>query len=406
MTDIPADVNTNALAGQPVKVIERDGVRYTLLGTAHVSRASAEAVRAMLNQQEFDAVAVELCGSRYDALTNPDAWKNMNLLQVIRQGKGGLVAANLALGAYQRRLADQFGIEPGAEMKAALDEAKARDLPHLLIDRDVGITFKRMFRRVRFWDKLNLFSGLIYSLISKEEITEEEIEKLKEGDMLESTFSEFASQSESLYHSLIAERDEFMAARLREDAHTHGHREVMAVVGAGHLAGIARHLADDAGEPEQQQQALSTVPPRGWFVRALPWLITALVLTGFAIGFSRNPGLGWELVLTWVLINGVLAAVGAACAGGHPLTILSGFLAAPLTSLNPTVAAGMVTASVETWLRKPTIGDFSHLRDDVTTVRGWWHNRVSRILLVLILSNVGSMLGTWIAGLRIVERLV
>ncbi|MDX1569949.1 MAG: TraB/GumN family protein [Xanthomonadales bacterium] len=390
---------------QPVRIVERDGVKYTLLGTAHVSRRSAEAVHALLEDSDFDAVAVELCGARHAAMTNPDAWKQLDLFQIIRQGKGGLVAANLALGAYQRRLAEQFGIEPGAEMKAALDQADAKGLPHVLIDRDVGITFKRVFRQVSFWEKLSLFGGMVFSLFSTEEITEEDIEKLKEGDMLEATFAEFAQQSESLYGALIAERDEFMASSLREAAAEQGHRNVLAVVGAGHLKGIVKHLEGDTDEPDEQQRRLNAVPPRGYLLRALPWLITLAVLTGFAIGFARSPELGWELVATWVLINGSLAALGAAAAGGHPLTVASGFLAAPLTSLNPTVAAGMATACVEIWLRKPTVGDFSRLRDDVVEWRGWWKNRVSRTLLVMVFSNLGSIAGTWIAGLRIVERL-
>lgn len=390
---------------QPIRVIERDGVRFTLLGTAHVSRASAEAVTRIIEGGDFDLVAVELCGSRYAAMTNPDAWKDMDLFRVIRDGKGGLVAANLALGAYQRRLAEQFGIEPGAEMKAALEAAEARTVDHALIDRDVGITFKRMFRSVGLFEKFNLFSGLLYSLFSREEITEEEIEKLKEGDMLESTFSEFAMRSGSLFTALISERDVFMADRLREAARDGEHREVLAVVGAGHLAGIATELESTDVEPGSAQAELEAVPPRGLVSRALPWVITVAILTGFVIGFSRSPDLGIELVLTWVLVNGLLASLGAAIAGGHPLTIASGFLAAPLTSLNPTVAAGMVTASVETWLRKPTVGDFTRLRDDVLRMSGWWRNRVSRILLVLVFSNLGSMAGTWIAGLRIFERL-
>ena len=391
--------------GQPMEVVERDGVTYTLLGTAHVSKASADAVTEIVGAGAYDLIAVELCGSRYAAMTNPDAWKELDLFQVIREGKGGLVAANLALSAYQRRLAEQFGIEPGAEMRAALDAADERGVDHALIDRDVGITFKRMFRKVGFFEKFSLFSGLIYGLFSREEITEEDIEKLKQGDMLESTFSEFAAQSQSLYTSLIADRDVFMADRLREDAGAKGSKNVLAVIGAGHLAGITRELKETQAEPGTMQAQLNEVPPRGWFSRSLPWLITIAVLSGFLIGFLRSPELGLELVLTWILVNGLLAAVGATIAGGHPLTIASAFVAAPLTSLNPTVAAGMVTASVETLLRKPTVGDFTRLRDDVIKLSGWWRNRVSRILLVLVFSNIGSMLGTWIAGLRIVERL-
>lgn len=386
---------------QPMRIIERDGVHYTLLGTAHVSRASVDAVNEMIQDGGFDAIAVELCESRYTSLTNPDAWHKMDLFKVIREGKAGLLAANLALGSYQRRLADQFGIEPGAEMKAALDRAEEQDLPHLLIDRDISITLKRVFRKVGFLEKMSLLGGIVFSMFNRDEITEEDIEKLKQGDVLESTFAEFAEQSEPLYDGLIAERDQFMAARLRQEAQDSQHERVLAVVGAGHLEGFARHLQNDSEDPDTQVSALNTLPPRRAWVKWIPWLITALVLAGFGYGFSQNSDLGWETIKIWILFNGALAAVGALIAGAHPLTILTAFVAAPLTSLNPTIAAGMVTASMEAWLRKPRVEDFAAMRDDLLRTSGWWRNKVARILLIFVLSNLGSIAGTWIAGFKI-----
>src|SRR5215468_4704908 len=185
----------SAAADQPIAHVTRDGVDYTVLGTAHVSRVSVDAVRELLQTQPFDAVAVELCESRYRALCDPEAWRNMDLLQVIRSGKAGVVAANLALSAYQRRLAEQFGIEPGAEMKAAVELADRNKIPVWLIDRDVGVTLRRAYRSVRLRDRLAIMSGLIASIFERSEIEEADIEKLKHGDMLQSAFTEFARQS-------------------------------------------------------------------------------------------------------------------------------------------------------------------------------------------------------------------
>jgi pheromone shutdown-related protein TraB len=391
--------------GQPVRSVVRDGVEYTLIGTAHVSRASAEAVRDMATSGEYDAIAVELCQARYDSLTAERKWTDLDLYKILREGKAGLVMANLALSAYQRRIAEQFGIEPGAEMRAASVAAKELGLPLQLIDRDLATTLKRSYARVPWYKRLYLMAGLALGMVSSEEIDEESIEKLKEGDILESTFTEFAEHSPELYEALIAERDRYMAARLREDNHDAQGRKVLVVIGAGHMDGLARHLEGSREEPAGERGKLEVIPPKKRWPRLIPWVIIALVLTGFIIGFSRSPELGWQLVFIWVAINGGLAALGALIARGHPVTVLSAVIAAPLTSLNPTIAAGMVTGLVESWLRKPRVADLENLRFDITTLKGWFRNPATRILLVFFLSNLGSAIGTWVAGFRIFGEL-
>lgn len=376
----------------------------TLLGTAHVSRSSAEQVEAELDSLDYEVVAIELCPSRYEALTQPDRLAELDLMQVIRQGKAAMVMANLAMAAYQQRLGEQLGIEPGAEMRMAVDQADRHGLPIALIDREIGVTLNRTARGLSWWRRAALFSGLIGSLISREEVSEEDIEHLKEGDVVETTFAEFAHDRNDLYEPLIAERDRYMAAKLREAASEHPGKKILAVIGAGHLKGIERHLGD-TDDPAHTLRQLETVPAKSRWPKLIPWLIVALVFTGFYIGFTRNPDLGWQLVRDWVLINGGLSAFGALIAAAHPLTIVTAFLAAPLTSLNPTIGAGMVTAAAELWLRKPRVGDFSRLRKDTTALRGWWHNRVSRTLLVFLFSTLGSAIGTYLAGFLIYDRL-
>jgi pheromone shutdown-related protein TraB len=389
------------LHDQPVRHITRDGVDYTLLGTAHVSRASAEAVKKMASSGEYDVVAVELCQARYDALTAERKWTDLDLYKIIRQGKAGLVMANLALSAYQRRIAEQFGIEPGAEMRAATVAAKERNIPLQLVDRDLATTLRRSYASVPWYKRIYLMAGLALGMISSDEIDEEAIEKLKEGDILESTFTEFAEQSPELYEALITERDRFMAARLREENVDSAGKKVLVVIGAGHMEGLAMHLESGEADPIAEREQLEAMPPRSRWPRAIPWAIMLLVITGFAIGFSRSPELGWQLVIIWVAINGGLAALGALIARGHPLTVLSAVVAAPLTSLNPTIAAGMVTGLVESWLRKPRVSDLENLRFDITTLKGWFRNPATRILLVFFLSNLGSAIGTWVAGFKI-----
>ena len=390
---------------QPIREITRDGVHYVLLGTAHVSRTSVDAVTQMADSGKFDAIAVELCPARHQALTKQQQWKDMDLYRIIRERKAGLVMANLALGAYQRRIAEQFGIEPGAELKAAADAAVAHDLPLQLIDRDLATTLKRSYRAVPWYKRMMLTTGLIMSTVSSDEIDEEQIEKLKEGDILESTFTEFAEQSPELYEALIAERDRFMAARLRQENKDNTGQHILVVIGAGHLEGLAKYLEADEQDPKIEVEKLSKVPKPARWPKFVPWVIAALVITGFWIGFSRSPELGWQLVTLWVVINGSLAALGALLARGHPLTIISAMIAAPLTSLNPAVAAGMVTGAVESWVRKPKVSDLEKLRDDATTLKGWFKNPATRILLVFFFSNLGSAIGTWVAGFQIFDAL-
>jgi len=240
----------NVLEGQPIARVRRADVEYVLLGTAHVSRVSAAAVTAMLEAEPFDAVAVELCEPRYTSMRDPDAFRRLDLFQVIRQGKVGLIAANLALSAFQRRLAEQFGIEPGAEMKAAIDGAEARNLPVWLVDREIGTTLKRAYRSVGFLDRMSIVGGLGASLLTHDDVSEDEVEKLKQGDLLGSMFNEFARESPPLYEALIAERDRFMTASLRDEVAHHPVKRVLVVIGAGHLAGIERELGAQI-EPAQ-----------------------------------------------------------------------------------------------------------------------------------------------------------
>jgi len=382
--------------------------QITLLGTAHVSRSSVEDVSTSLNSGLFDAVAVELCSNRHNAIMNPDSLAKMDLFQVLRDKKTTMVIANLALGAYQQRIADEIGIEPGAEMKAAIQLADKLKLPVLLIDREISTTLKRVYANVSWWRRFELIAGLLASVVNHEKVSEEEIEKLKQGDMLESALHQFAEQNESLFKPLIQERDEYMSMSLFSQLETTEYSNILAVVGAGHVAGMSTRLKNTPPSTAQIDESLSRlkhVPKRSRWLKSFPWLIVLLVLVGFGIGFSRNTELGLDIMLDWVLINGGLSALGALLAAAHPLTILVAFIAAPLTSLNPMIGAGFVTAATEIFIRKPEVGDFSQLRTDVSNLKGWWHNRVARTLLIFLFSTIGSAIGTYVAGFRIFEKL-
>lgn len=405
-TESNLPLHDDPLAGQPHQVVERDGVRYTLLGTAHVSKTSVDTVRAAIAGGAYDTVAIELDTGRLQSLTDQSGLAKLDLVKVIREGKTHLFAVNLALAAYQRRLAEQLGVEPGAELKAAAQDARERNLPLHLIDREVGLTFKRAMNRLGWWGRAKIGAGIMMAMFADEEVGDDEIEKLKQGDLLESSFGEFAKESPALYEAIIGERDRYMAARLRESVtHDSGAREVLVVVGAGHLHGMAESLRTQEESPAEIRTSLESLPVKS----NIPWftlVFSAFLIGGFAWGFWRGGiDVGADLIVQWVLATGIMGAVGCAIAGGHPLSILAAFIASPLTPLHPALASGTVSAFVEANLRKPTYADFMALRDDVQHVRGWWTNGVARILLNFFLTSMGTAIGVWTGGARILARL-
>lgn len=405
MTDGDATTAADPLAAQPTARVRRGDVEYVLLGTAHVSRVSADAVRIMLEREPFDAVAVELCESRYQSMRDPEAFRKLDLFEVIRQGKVGLIAANLALSAFQRRLAEQFGIEPGAEMKAAIDGADARGLPVWLIDREIGVTLKRAYRSVPFLDRLSIVGGLGASLLTRDEVSEDEVEKLKQGDLLGSMFSEFARESPPLYDALIGERDRYMSARLREQAAENPVRRVLVVIGAGHLKGIERTLGTQNEMPRPLLEKLSRTPPPSRWPKWFAIGVFVVIAGAIGLAFTRGTRAGTDALLTWTLFTGGFAALGAIAAAAHPLSVIAAFVAAPLKPFRPGIPASAISAGVEAWLRHPRVADFDTLRNDVAHWTGWWKNRIARTLLNFMFVTLGTLVGEYTAGISIIRNL-
>lgn len=388
-----------------VKTVQHKGSTITLIGTAHVSQKSVELVEEKIRTGDYDCIAVELCPPRYENMVNQSWWQNLDIYKILKSGKGSLLLINLALSAYQRRLAEKLGIEPGKEMARAIDLAKENNLRLEVIDRDITTTLQRMYRRVTFWQKLKLVSGLIASIFVGEEITEEQIESLKEGDMLQSMVEEFGEELPPIKEVLIDERDRYMVGKLTQLAESPGApKNILALVGAGHLMGMVP--AFEAPPRQEEIGELEERPTPGRTGYYIGWGIGIFILSMFAVGYIRSPELGTDLVITWVVLNGTLSALGAALAFAHPLSILTAFVAAPLTSLNPTIGAGMVVGIVESFIRKPRVSDFESIRTDIARLSMWWHNRVVRVFLIFFFSNLGSAAGTFLAGTSIIHQLV
>jgi pheromone shutdown-related protein TraB len=388
-----------------IKIIQLDKTTITLIGTAHVSKESVALVEEKIMSREFDCVAVELCPARYENLKNRSWWQNLDIYEVFKKKKASLLLINLALSAYQRRLADKVGVEAGQEMIRATELAVDNKIRLEVVDRDITTTLHRLVTKVSFWQKMKIFSGLIVGVFVGEEVDREQIENLKKGDMLHSVIEEFGESLPQIKKVLIDERDEFMVGKLSmlaasEDAP----KNILAIVGAGHLVGMVPGFTMP---PDQNRMdELMQKPPSSRMGYYIGWAICIFILGMFYVGYQQSPELGWNLVVTWVLINGGLSALGATLALAHPISILVAFFAAPLTSLNPTVGAGMVVGLVESYLRKPKVLDFERLRDDISSFPMWWKNGVVRVLLVFFFANVGSAAGTYIAGASIVKQIL
>jgi pheromone shutdown-related protein TraB len=366
-----------------------EGREITLIGTAHVSRESADLVRRVIEEERPDTVSLELCESRYQALTQKNRWQDTDLIKVIREKKAFLLLSNLMLVAFQRKIGRKLGIKPGEEMLQAIGAAERIHARIHLADRNIRTTLSRAWRRLGLWTKLRLLAEFLTSASGVEALTSEDIEEMKKKDVLEALLSEMGEAMPELRRILIDERDQYLASRIRSATG----KRIVAVVGAGHVAGIRRYWKEPI-----DTEALDQMPPPGKLTRILKWALPALILGLIIAGFFKaGSSAGTHMIKWWVLANSVLAGLGAVVALAHPLTVISAVVAAPLTSLNPMIAAGWVSGLVETLLGRPKVRDFESLPDDILTARGFWKNKITRILLVVVFTNLGSALGTFVA---------
>jgi pheromone shutdown-related protein TraB len=373
------------------------GREIILLGTAHVSRDSVRLVEETIVRERPDAVCIELCPSRYAAMIQRDAWQQMDIAKVIRQKRSSLLLMQLLLASFQKRIADRFQVIPGEEMLRAASRAEEVGASVILADREIRVTLLRAWRGMGFFMKWKLLTKFILSLFSTEEITEEEIERLKQHDVLEVALQTIGEEFPTLKKSLIDERDQYLAYEI---AHTPAAR-ILAVVGAGHVPGILRNL-----DRKIDRDALNEIPPAGLTTRVLGWAIPLLVLGFIAAGFfTSGSKAGLSMITWWTVITALGAAVGAVLLLAHPLTIAASALAAPFTTLHPLIAAGWVAGLVEATVRKPQVKDFLSLPTDIATVKGFFRNKITRILLLVALVNLTTSIGTFIS-IPVIMRLL
>ncbi len=360
-----------------------------LLGTAHVSKESVRLAADVIETEKPDTVCVELCESRYQSIRQKDKWQDTDIVKVIKEKKTFLLLSNLLLVSFQKRIADKLDVKPGEEMIKAMEIGEALGAEIHLADRNIRITLLKTWLAMGLWSKVKLLFQLILSIGKIDEINEEDIEKMKQEDVLHTLLSEVGKSLPILKDILIDERDQYLAQKIR----TAPGNKIVAVVGAGHVPGIKKCWNTDI-----DVEALEQIPPKGKTSGILKWIIPLAILVLVVLGFYHGgTNAGTDMISWWVMANGILAGLGAVIAMAHPLTIVSAVLAAPLTSLNPLIAAGWVSGLVEAFSRKPKVKDFERLPEDILSIRGFWRNKVTRILLVVVFTNLGSSLGTFVA---------
>ncbi len=396
---VPSSSQTPAPPSQDVHRVQVSGRTVVLVGTAHVSRESAELVRRVIGEFAPDRICVELDQQRFETLSQQRTWESLDLKAIIRQKRLSALLASLLLASYQKRVAAKLGVVPGLEMLEAIRLADQHRISLSLCDRDVRITMRRAWRSTPFLKKGLLISSVIYSIFDTSEVSEETLRNLRRQDVVSEILRELGQDVPNLKTVLIDERDAYLAKKIAE---AEGQR-VVAVVGAGHVEGIKRRLLDQ--EPVDLQE-LDRIPPVGAGWKWAGWSIPALILGSLAlIGFQKGADAAWTNAQVWVLANGIPSAAGALMAAAHPLTILSAFLAAPLTSLTPLIGVGYVAAFVQAYVQPPVVREFQTVAEDIGNPRRWWSNRLLRILLAFLFSTIGSIIGTWIGGTAIVSNI-
>lgn len=366
-----------------------------LVGTAHISQDSIEEVKKIIEEVKPDHVCVEIDASRYKTMSDGQNWENMKIDKVLKEGKGFLLLANLVLTSFQRKMGKNLGTTPGEDMKAAIEVSKEAGIPFSFSDREIQVTLRRAWSRSSFWNKNKMLAAMISSIFSKEELTEEEIEKLKEKSALQDMMEEMAKYLPSVKEVLIDERDQYLATNI----FTAPGKKIVAVIGAGHANGIVQWLNDlHENKVSKDLSEINNIPDTSKIKKIIPWLIPIIIVGLMGFGFYRS---GWnkglEMFFYWFMVNGILSGIGALIALAHPLTIILSFIAAPFTSLNPTIGVGLVSGLFEGYIRRPRVSDFENLPEDILTIRGFFRNRFTHALVVFFFSSVGSSIGTFIA---------
>lgn len=381
--------------------VEIDGRVFVLVGTAHISRESVRLVREVIETERPDCVCVELDAQRHEALSQERRFASKDLREIIRHKQLATLLINLMLASYQKRMGMALGVKPGAELLEAALTAEELGIPVALCDRDFRITLRRAWSSLSWWRKIRLVAEIIVSVFETPDISEEELARIREQDVLSELMKELGAAMPQLKTVLIDERDRYLAHKILD---SHGDK-VVAIVGAGHLAGMIEALNSGAALDEVELADIEVIPSVSPVWKWVGWGIPAVIVGSIVvIGWRQGPEAAGQNALYWFLANAIPSGIGGILALAHPATIVAGFFAAPFTSLTPLIGAGYVAAFVQTWFAPPTVEEFHAVGEDIATLSGWWRNRLLKVILAFLLVGWGSVVGTWVGGIEILQN--
>ncbi|RKY93692.1 MAG: TraB family protein [Ignavibacteriae bacterium] len=392
------EIKTENKYSEDVRIINKNGREFIIVGTAHISRQSADLVKEVITNEKPDTVCIELDEKRYKALLEKKRWESLDLKTIIRQKQLSTLLVNLVLSSYQKKLGEKLGVTPGTELLEAANTANELNLPIELCDREVRITLKRAWHSMSFWQKLKFLSGGLAGIFEKQELTEEKLAELRNKDVLSEMMDELGKAMPVLKKVIIDERDEYLAQKMQD---AKGNK-IVSIVGAGHVNGIVKVIEDNR---EINLKKIEVIPPPSPVAKIIGWGIPAIIIASIIyIGYSKGLAEAGDNVLYWILANGIPSGIGAIIALAHPLTILVSFLAAPLTSLTPVIGAGYVAAFVQVYFQPPVVKEFQSVASDASKPAKWWSNKLLKVLLVFILTSLGSLVGTYVGFFEIVSN--
>jgi len=383
---------------EDVHLVTKDGREYIIVGTAHISRHSADLVRDVIEKEKPDVVCVELDEKRLKALSEKNRWENLDLRQIIKNKQLSTLLVNLVLSSYQKKLGEKLGVTPGTELLEAVQTANENKIPVELCDREVRVTLRRAWHSMNLWQKSKFLSGGLAGLFEKQELTEEKLAELRNKDVLSEMMDEIGKEMPVLKKIIIDERDQYIAQKMKESIG----KKIVSVVGAGHVNGIVKFLESN---DDIDLKSIEIIPEPSLASKLLGWGIPFIIIASiFYIGFSQGITEAGNNALFWILACGIPSAIGALLSAAHPVTIIASFVSAPITSLSPLIGVGYVAAFVQAYMQPPIVKEFQEVSKDFRKVSNWWKNRLLKVFLVFIFSSIGGVIGTSVGFFEIVKN--